>query len=96
MALLLSGKSECQICGRVIGISDDAAMFPAFLPPSHSLHRYSDGVFHRNCFEASPDREEVERLFARFRYIWDHRPSNMTMEEVEAWGRSAFAEFDQD
>lgn len=93
MALLLGKKSECQICGQLIETSDELKMFPAFLGASHPLHRYSDGVFHRQCFAASPDRDEVERLFARFRYIWDHRPSNMTMEEVEAWGRSAFAEF---
>jgi hypothetical protein len=92
MALFLEKKSECQICGRLIETSDELKMFPAFLGTSHPLHRYSDGLFHR-CFEASPDREEVERLFARFRHIWDHRPSNMTMEEVEVWGRSAFAEF---
>jgi hypothetical protein len=93
MALFLEKKTDCQICGQLIDSSHDAKMFPAFLGKSHPLHRYSDAVFHRRCFETSPDREEVERLFARFRHIWDHRPPNMTMEEVEAWGRSAFAEF---
>jgi len=93
MALVLEKKSECQICGKLIEMSDDVKMFPAFLGTSHPLHRYSDAVFHRRCFEASPDRNEVERLFAKFRYIWDHRPPNLTTEEIEMWGRSAFAEF---
>jgi hypothetical protein len=93
MAFFLEGKTECQICGQLIETSHELKMFPAFLGACHPLHWYSDGVFHRNCFEASPDRDEVERLFTRFRYICDHRPPNMTMEEVEAWGRDAFAEF---
>lgn len=94
MALLLVGKSVCQICGQLIKASDEVRMFPAFLKSSHRMYRYSDAPFHKQCFEASPDRDEVERLFAKFRDIWDHRPSNLTMEEAEAWGRSAFAEFE--
>jgi hypothetical protein len=93
MALFLEGKSECQICGRLIETSNDLKMFPAFLGPTHPLHRYSDAIFHRRCFETISDRDEVERLFAKFRHIWDHRPANLTMEEIEAWERSAFAEF---
>lgn len=94
MALVITGKSKCGICGRVIEASDDTTAFPAFLRPTHRLYRYSDDVFHRHCFETSADREEMERLFARFRYIWDHRPSGLTAEQIEAWGRSAFSEFE--
>jgi hypothetical protein len=94
MALFFPGKSECGICGKVIEAADALTMFPSFLGRNHPLHRYSDCAFHKSCFEASPDREEVERLYARHRYIWDHRPSNLTWEEVEAWGKSAFSEFD--
>jgi hypothetical protein len=38
---------------------------------------YSDGVFHRQGYDASPDKEEVENLYSRYRQIWDERPRNL-------------------
>lgn len=94
MAIYIEGKSECLICGKVIEVTDDVSAFPAFLKNTHRLGLFSDGVFHRACFEASPDREEVKRLSSRFRQIWAIRPRDLkTVEEMEAWGRSAFADF---
>lgn len=95
MALLFPGKTECLICGKVIEESDEYVMFPAFLKPGHRLYTYSDGAFHKRCFDASPDKAEVERLYSRFRQIWADRPRNLTTsEEIEKWGQSAFKEFD--
>ena len=94
MVLFYPGKTKCGICGRVIDAVDETTMFPAFLGKNHPLRRYSDEVFHAACFRDSPDREEVEHLFAKHRYIWDHRPPDLTTEEAEAWGRSAFSEFE--
>ena len=95
MALMFSGSSTCLMCKKVIERTEDAVAFPAFLKAGHRLHWYSDGLFHRECFAASPDKEEVEKLYARFRQIWDDRPRDLkTLEEIEKWGRSAFKEFD--
>jgi hypothetical protein len=95
MALLLRGRSECLICGTVIDESDECVMFPAFLKAGHRLHLYSDGVFHQRCFDASPDKEEVEKLHSRFRQIWAERPKNLnTPEEIDDWEKSAFKELD--
>jgi hypothetical protein len=93
MALFINGM-PCRLCGKAMNQADDVIMFPAFLGRSHPLHKYSDGVFHRSCFEAVPDKKDMELALARFRDIWDRRPQDIkTIEEFEAWGRSAFAEF---
>ena len=66
--------------------------FPAFLRPDDPLYRYSDAAFHADCFAKDPQREQVEQAYAEFRTIWDSRPTDVkTAEEMEAWGRSAFA-----
>ena len=94
MAIIFKGESECPICQKVIEISDEEVVFPAFLNQTHPLYRYSDEVFHKHCFESSPDRDEVERLYSRFREIWTTRPLDLkTVEEMEAWGKSAFRDF---
>jgi hypothetical protein len=94
MALVFPGKSKWEICDQVIH-EDDAQLFPAFLGPAHPLHRFSDGVFHHACFDASPDRDEVNRLFTRFRELWDSLPRNLkTAEEIDAWGKDKFTEFE--
>jgi hypothetical protein len=95
MALMIMGKTECLICRQVIEKSEEHVAFPAFLKAGHRLQRYSDGVFHRRCFDASPDSEEVRRLYSRFRQIWAERPRNLkTAEEITKWGQSAFKELD--
>ena len=95
MALMFSGSSTCLICKKVIERSEDAVGFPAFLKAGHRLHWYSDGLFHRECFATSPDKEEVERLYSRFCQIWHERPKDLkNLEEIEEWGKSAFKELD--
>lgn len=69
-------------------------MLPAFLGKNHPLHRYSDANFHRWCFAACPDREALEAAFTRYEKVWKDRPKDLkTLEEINAWGKSAFAEF---
>jgi hypothetical protein len=95
MALFITGTTECLICGTVIERSEDVVAFPAFLKAGHRLQMYSDGVFHRWCYDASPDKEEIEKLYSRFRQIWDQRPRNLkSAEEIEKWEKSAFKELD--
>jgi len=49
---------------------------------------------HRQCYEASPDKEELDRLLKEFQQIWDSRPRTLTtMEEIEEWGKNAFQDF---
>ena len=96
MSVFLSGKSTRLICNKIIEKTDDAVMFPAFLKKSHRLHRYSDSNMHKRCFEASPDKEELQRLFTRFREIWESRPKDLrALKDIEEWGKSAFSEFDE-
>jgi hypothetical protein len=94
MAIFISGKSTCRICGQVLLQDQEKVGFTHFLPKSHKWWEYSDGVFHRACFESWPDHEEFNKLYKRFREIWDSRPKDLTsMEEKDKWMREAFKEF---
>lgn len=97
MALLFPGKTPCVLCGRVIQNEERAVGFPAFLPKHHRFHRYSDEVFHDQCFQTWPDKFEFERLYQNYRDIWESRPRHFSsLEEVEAWGKEAFKDLDAD
>jgi hypothetical protein len=94
MALVFIGKTECGVCGAPICEGEDRVAFPAFLPKTHRLWKYSDGVFHSKCFADDPNSGEVQSLYQQFRSIWEKRPKDLkTNEEREAWGKSAFADF---
>ena len=94
MAITIIGKTVCILCGTRIERNDDIISFPAFLPNTHELRRFSDAAFHRNCFENAPERDRVIDLYARYRAIWDSRPRELkTVEEMEAWGKEAFKGF---
>ena len=70
-------------------------VFPAFLKESHPLAEYSDAAFHKECFDKSPDAQEVNRLFEKYNQIWENRPKNIeSREDIDSWGKSAFAEFE--
>ena len=94
MALFIVGKTECPLCGRVIQEASEATLFPAFLKPNHRFHRFSDAALHSECFQAWPDHVDFERLFKRFREMWESRPKNLPFSESENWAREAFKEFD--
>ena len=91
MALFLAGKTCCAICGRVIARAEDAVATQAFLRSSHPFARYSDAAFHRDCFERSPDRPQVEALMARWKEVMRQAPS--TLAEYEKWIAQAVKEF---
>ena len=94
MVRFFPGRTTCLICKSVIEKSEDAIAFPAFLKAGHRLHSYSDSACLRECFAASPDKAEVERLYSRFCQIWDERPRDLkTLKEIEEMG-SAFKELD--
>ena len=59
MALLLRGKTECALCGEVIGATDEVVGTQHFISdPSDTFFRYSDAVLHKTCFEAWEQRAE--------------------------------------
>lgn len=90
MALFVVGSSKCAICRLVVSTSAEAMLFPAFLEPGHRLHRYSDAVFHRECFEAWIDRVEFVRLLSKFQAIMSARPRGVSLDEAERWAADAF------
>ena len=93
MAITIKNESTCNICGLVIEEEQNAIVFPAFLERSHELHRFSDGVFHETCFNDDPRHESVNQLFAHYREIWENRPSGLSLEEIEQWGKEKMKPF---
>jgi hypothetical protein len=91
MALFFAGKSKCPLCGKTIEASDDVFATRAFLRNTHRLARFSDAVFHRQCFECCSERIDVERLLTRHEEIMRDAPS--TLKEYEKWAAKAFEEF---
>ena len=95
MAIILLGKTPCLLCACALLESDDIVSFPSFLGPKHRLGKYSDGAFHRACWEQCPDHAEVDALYLKYRTIFAGRPSlsTHTWAECEAWYRKAMKEF---
>ena len=94
MALIFIEKTGCGICGKPVCEGEDYVAFPAFLPITHRLWKYSDSAFHSSCFANDPLKEDVQNIYAEWRMIWESRPRHLkTDEERNAWGKSAFANF---
>ncbi len=91
MALFVAGKSQCGLCGQLIERREDVVGMPPFLGAGHRLSRYSDAVFHKACFDQSPDRADVERLHDRFKEVMRAAPADM--DEYERWAEQAMKEF---
>lgn len=92
MPFILTGKSKCVICGEVI--IDDYLSFSAFLPKHHKFYAYSDAVFHHSCFLNWEDHDEFQKLYNRFREIWESRPKDLSsLQEINDWGKEALKEF---
>jgi hypothetical protein len=92
MAILVVGKTKCTICKGIIESLDDAVAFPAFVPEGHEFSEFSDGVFHKHCFLAWEDHDRFQCLYENYERVWKSRPSNLSFEQIEEWGRHAFAE----
>ena len=94
MAIVFIGTTPCGICGAPLCEGEDYIGFPAFLPKTHRLWKYSDGAFHSKCFADDPNSVEVQSLYQQFRSMWEKCPRELkTSEEREAWGKRAFADF---
>jgi|SRR5271155_180897 len=94
MALIFRGKSECRLCGRVIGAEDEVVAFPAFLTPRDPFWSYSDAAFHATCFASDPNAVGVQQVYQQWSDIYGTRPRNLqTDEDRMNWARTAFANF---
>ena len=91
MPIVEWGKTACGVCGKPVFREDASVSTPAFLRQTHPFWRYSDALFHRTCFEDSPDRVELERLLARYQEVRSQAPK--TLEAYEVWAKHAMKEF---
>jgi hypothetical protein len=90
MAMIVAGRTKCCWCGKLIEESSQGIGFPAFVPAGHLFSSYSDSAFHRDCFLKWEDHDEFQRLYDEYRRVWESRPLGLSLEEIEAWGKSAF------
>jgi hypothetical protein len=57
MALFFPGRTECALCGKVVGEDDEYVGTTHFIgDESDPLSPYSDAVMHRACFLRWEDR----------------------------------------
>ena len=92
MAIFIEGKSICVRCGKTIESSAEVVGFPAFVPKNHEFSDFSDAAFHKECFLAWKDHEQFQSLYSDYERVWKSRPSDLSFEEIEEWGKQAFAQ----
>ena len=63
MAIILSEKTPCSICGKILRDNDEIVSTPHFIGPEHPLHQYSDSGMHKTCFAAWAHRDEFRDLY---------------------------------
>lgn len=67
MALIVTGVTECAICGEVIQPCDEAFGTVAFISdPTGRFYEYSDALFHKRCFDTWPQGERFTRRYEEF------------------------------
>jgi hypothetical protein len=68
MAILLSRKTVCPLCGRIIADGEKAIGFPPFVANEvDPLYIFSDGVFHASCFRQDPLAKQAEARYSESR-----------------------------
>ena len=61
MAIFTPGMT-CPICGKQMLRTDEVVMFAPFVPNKRDpLYLFSDGVFHRACFDRHPLSEQATK-----------------------------------
>jgi hypothetical protein len=51
MAIIIDGRSKCNICGNVMYSFEDLIAFPRFtIDENDSLYFFYDRIFHEKCF----------------------------------------------
>lgn len=91
MALILP-QTKCAICGQRLQ-EEDLVSFPAFLPQTHRLARFSDAAFHRACIEQDKDWTAVQLAFSAYEKMRAELPRSGSYSDAEEGGRKRYAEF---
>ena len=64
MALIFRGKSNCVLCGEIIATDHEIIATSHFVSKQDDpFWRYSDAVFHKDCFLEWEKREEFIKCF---------------------------------
>jgi len=59
MAIIITGKSKCALCGEVLLSEQEIVGTPHFIADRNDpLWRFSDAAMHRACFDAWEHRAE--------------------------------------
>lgn len=67
MAIVLLGKTQCVICGKVLQATDKIIGFPAMFPNEVDvLHQFHDAAVHVVCLEGHPLRQAIEKRMAEY------------------------------
>ena len=75
MAVVIIGKSECHICGKVLESSEDIVLFPPFIANMlDPLYIFNDAGVHMRCLEKHPLGQQA--LLYRDKDISATRPEN--------------------
>lgn len=84
MAQFFPGRTLCALCEQAI--HSEPVAFPAFLPRGHSLWKYADACFRRECLDVWKHNATLSRLYREFRSIEESIPGDLkTLEEREEW-----------
>jgi hypothetical protein len=71
MAIVIRGKSACQLCGNVMAEGDALVMTSPFISDrSDPLWRFSDAAFHAPCFSGWEKKAEFVRQFNEAHKTW--------------------------
>jgi hypothetical protein len=66
VAIVLRGKTECSVCGKVIVDGDDIVATSHFIADKNDpMWRFSDSAMHRPCFLDWDHRAEFVAKFNR-------------------------------
>ena len=64
MAIIIEGKTECDLCGSILAQGDEVVATPHFIrDEAHELWRFSDSAMHRSCFVAWERAGEFRSLY---------------------------------
>lgn len=77
MALYREGITKCHVCGNLVYENQKRTGFTHFLDESDPLWKYSDAVFHYDCFINWVHKEEYLKKYRAAGFKWspdDYEP----------------------
>lgn len=70
MALYKEGVTKCPICNALVYANEKHTGFTHFLEDSDPLWKYSDAVFHYDCFMNWEHKEEFLKRYRAAGFTW--------------------------